>query len=139
MIKNYLKIARRYLWKHQRFVLVNLFLTVADLYSQLSLSVIKRLKEITIRRILGANSMQIAYLLNSNFLLIVGLSLMVGGIGGLAITKVLLDSIFRIHVGVSWSTVIAAAGAIMLIVLLTMAGRLIGAVTGNPVKFLRSE
>jgi ABC-type antimicrobial peptide transport system permease subunit len=121
------------------FSLVTLFLTIAGLFSLLSLSVIKRLKEITIRRILGANSMQIAYLLSSNFLLIVGISLIVGGIGGLAVTKALLDSIFRIHVGVSWSTVIIAAGAIMLIVLFTMAGRLLGAVTGNPVKYLKSE
>lgn len=119
--------------------LVTLFLTIAGLASLLSLSILKRLKEITIRRILGAGSLHIAYLVSSNFLSIVSISLIAGGVAGLWLSRKLLDSIFQIHAGVSANAVVVATTAILLMVLLTIAGRLLGAVRGNPVKYLKSE
>lgn len=121
------------------FSLITLFLTTAGLASLISLSIMKRLKEITIRRILGAGSGQIAFLLSGKYLFIITLSLIVGGCCGLWLTNVLLGSIFQVHSGVSILSVFISGGLILLIVTLTIASRLLGVVTGNPVQHLKSE
>jgi putative ABC transport system permease protein len=109
------------------------------LASLLSLSITKRLKEITIRRILGAKASHIIYLLSSNFLVIISLSLIIGGVLGVWFTQFLLDSIFQIHAGASIYAVFVAAALMLLIIVLTITSRMFGVVHGNPVDNLKSE
>ena len=62
--------------------LIAVFLAATGLFSLVSLNLLKRAKEIAIRRVLGASTGNIAYLVNKHYLLIFMIGGILGGIGG---------------------------------------------------------
>ncbi|MEM6698119.1 MAG: ABC transporter permease [Bacteroidota bacterium] len=118
--------------------IMSVLLLIAGFAALLSMDILKRLKEITIRRILGAQAPHVAYLLGNRFFLIVVLNLVFGGIVGMYVAQKVLDGIYEMHGGVSTQTVIIAALAMLLVVAITISTRLIGVLRNNPAKTLNS-
>src|SRR5262249_6763773 len=81
-------------------------LTLTSLFALLSLQILKRMKEVAVRRVLGASGSSIAYLLNRNFVLILTLGALAGSTTGAILTNVLLDGIFKLNRGVSAAALI---------------------------------
>ena len=119
--------------------LIAILLTATGLFSLVSLNLLKRAKEIAIRRVLGASTGNIVYLINKHYLLIFLISGILGGIGGLYQAQFLLDEVFKIHQGVSIPATLLAISFVCLIGVVTIGGKLFGVLQTNPAETLKNE
>ena len=98
----------------------------------------KRVKEIGIRKVLGASVSSIVSLLTKDFIILVSIAIAIASpLAYYGINKWLQGFAFRIHIG--WSVFAIAAVAALLIALLTVSFQAIRAAISNPVKSLRTE
>ena len=97
-----------------------------------------RIKEIGVRKVLGASVMSITTLLSKDFLKLVILSFIIASpIAWYAMHQWLQGYIYR--VGISWWVFAGAGVTAVLITLLTISYQAIKAAVANPVKSLRTE
>ena len=101
-------------------------------------SVIQRTKEIGIRKVLGASTQNLIFILSRDFLLLVCIAFVMAiPVTLLAMNSWLQEFAYRIHV--SW-WVFAAAGLLAILIALLIVGiQALRATLVNPVKSLRSE
>jgi putative ABC transport system permease protein len=117
---------------------LSIFIACMGLFGLATLTVTRRTKEIGIRKVLGANALQLVRLLSKDFLLlIVVASLIAFPIGWWAMQKWLSDFAYRTTIG--WWVFALAAVASVMIALLTISTQSIKAAMMNPVKSLRTE
>ncbi len=100
------------------FAGVAILLTITGLFSLVSLNVLRRMREVAVRRVLGASAGQVAWVLNKSYGWIFGFAVVLGCVGGRFLATLLMNSIFKINIGVQpaalvWSTlgVLAVAAA----------------------------
>lgn len=124
--------------------LLNIFATVAILLAVLGLfglsayAIQQRVKEIGIRKILGASVSNLVTLLSKDFLKLVAIaSLIAFPIAWLVMNKWLEDFAYRVNI--SWWIFLVAGLLTVLITLLTVGFGAIRAAFANPVKNLRTE
>jgi len=125
-------------------VLMNLFSILAisvaclGLFGLISLSFLKRVKEIGIRKVLGASNLQVLALLSRKYLYLILVSVLVAvPVSYLVITKWLGDFAYRIDIG--WDLFLLPFIIILLVTGLTV-GMLMGqTVSLNPAESLRVE
>ena len=117
---------------------ITIFISCMGLFGLSLFTAGQRSKEISIRKVLGAGVVQITSLLTRDFLLLIGLSLMIASPVAWYIThRWLGDFVYRAPVGV-WIFVLSGS-LVLLVGLLTVSGQTIRAATARPVKNLRSE
>jgi len=121
------------------FAIISVLLTATGLFSLVSLTVVKRMKEIAVRKVAGARARHILVLINRGYFWIFLVGAAVGCFGGYALTKLLLDMIFKINSGITWSTLIYSVLVLFLIAAITSGIKVWQAVRTNPVKLLRME
>ena len=119
--------------------LIALLLAATGLFSLVSLNLLKRAKEIAIRRVVGASTGNIAYLINKHYLFIFFIGSIIGCVGGVYVGQFLLEEIFKIHEGVSIPAALSAVAFVCLIGALTIGGKLMGVLRTNPAETLKSE
>ena len=130
--------------EQQSSVLVTLFASIAILVSALGLlglaafAAEQKVKEIGIRKVLGASMKHIVSLLSVNFIKMVLIaSLIAFPISWWAMNKWLEGFAYRINM--SWWIFAGGAGIALLIALITVSAQSVKAAVANPVKSLRSE
>jgi ABC-type antimicrobial peptide transport system permease subunit len=97
-----------------------------------------RIKEIGIRKVLGASVTNITTLLSKDFLKLVVVSLVIASpVAGYLMYKWLQDFPYRVHI--QWWVFAIAGIAAVGIALFTVSFQAIRAATANPVKNLRTE
>lgn len=114
-------------------------LSVSGIYSLANLNIEKRTKEIGIRKALGASISNIVRLINKEFVIIMGIAVILGGIIGQILTGALLDEIYSFHIDVSIFIVALCGLLIFAVGILTTSGTIFKAAHANPVDTLRSE
>jgi putative ABC transport system permease protein len=98
----------------------------------------RRIKEIGIRKVLGASAGSVVGLLSKDFLKLVVIALIIAvPIAWFAMSKWLQDFAYRISI--QWWVFIAAAVIALLIAFITVSSQAIKAAIANPVKSLRTE
>ena len=98
----------------------------------------QRIKEIGIRKVLGASVANIVTLLTKDFVVLVGVAIVIAApLTYWGINKWLQDFQFRINIG--WTVFIIAGAAALLIAILTVSFQAIRAAVANPIKSLRTE
>ena len=98
----------------------------------------QRSKEMSIRKVLGASVRQIFLLLTQNFLMLVGVALLIAGpLGWLLMQRWLEDFEYRIEIG--WDVFVIAGVVAVAIALLTISSQAIRAAMANPAEALRNE
>lgn len=98
----------------------------------------RRVKEIGIRKVLGASAGSLVGLLSKDFLQLVVIALIIAvPIAWFAMTKWLQDFAYRISI--QWWVFIAAAVIALVIAFITVSSQAIKAAIANPVKSLRTE
>ncbi len=119
--------------------LLALVLSSIGLYTLVSLNVIKRVKEIGVRKVLGASINNILILVNKQFFWL----LLIAAIAGSALSYFAIDSlmasIFTVYQAVSPFTVLAPFFALLFVALFTASTRIFKTAIQNPVKSLRYE
>ena len=120
------------------FAGLTIFVGCLGLFGLVVFSAEQRIKEIGIRKVLGASVPNIVQLLSKDFIKLVLLSILIASpIAYYAMHKWLQDFAYRIDI--SW-WIFALAGVIaLLIALLTVSFQAIKAAVANPVKSLRTE
>jgi putative ABC transport system permease protein len=108
------------------------------LLSIASFVILRRTKEIGIRKILGASGAKIAAMLSKDFLSLVLISILLAfPVAWWVMNKWLQSFAYRIHI--SWWIFLIAGAAAIFIALITISFQTIKAALANPVKSLRSE
>ena len=125
---------------------VNLFLAVTatllsliGMYNLVSLDVIRRTKEVGIRKIQGAPVHVIMFLLSKKFLVVLVVASVVGSAGGYYMSVMLLDSIWDYFVEITAGMMILAALIMITATVLTIIFKVGRAAMRNPVESLRYE
>lgn len=117
---------------------MSIIISCLGLFGLATLAIEQRMKEIGVRKVLGASVSQISSILTVNFLKLVFISIIIAApLAWYAMSKWLEDYPYRINMNF-WIILIAGAGSI-LIAVLTIGSQAIKAATANPVKSLRSE
>ncbi|HEY5406483.1 MAG TPA: ABC transporter permease [Ginsengibacter sp.] len=101
-------------------------------------NVLQRTKEIGIRKVLGASTGHLIYLLSKDFLLLVGIAFIVAVPVTWFVMKGWLND-FAYRINISWWIFLIAGFIALLIALLTVSFQAIKAAIANPVKSLRTE
>ena len=115
-----------------------IFISCLGLFGLASHSAEKRVKEIGVRKVLGASVQRIVLLLSGNFLkLVLMANLIAWPLAWFAMNKWL--SAFAYRIEITWITFAVIAFVSVLIALITISFQSIKAAVANPVKSLRSE
>ncbi|MBS1577735.1 MAG: ABC transporter permease [Bacteroidetes bacterium] len=120
------------------FALTAMFISITGLFALTAFIISRRAKEIGIRKILGAGTIDLSLLLGKDFVRLVVIAVVIAiPLGWVAANKWLQGFVYR--TSISWFTFLAAALIIVLIAILTMSIQTIKAAIANPVKSLRTE
>ncbi len=109
------------------------------LFALSSLIILKRTKEIGIRKVLGAGIVSVMELLNREILIILLIACSVATAAGYFAVEALLDSVFAYHVDVTLWHLTLASIATFLVGLVTVSWQVYKVATSNPVEALRYE
>jgi putative ABC transport system permease protein len=120
------------------FTLLTISIACLGLFGLIAFTAQQRVKEIGIRKVLGASISQVVSLLSADLLKLVLLSTLIATPIAFFIMQLWLEN-FAYRTTISW-WIFAAAGSIaVLIAMLTLSFQAIKAAIANPVKSLRSE
>jgi hypothetical protein len=120
------------------FAFLGIFISCLGLLGLVMFTAQQRIREISIRKVLGASIGSLFSLLSKDFLLLVLVAFVIGSpIAWWAMNNWLLD--FAYKVPINWWVFVLAGGAALLIALLTVSVHAIKAAITKPVKNLRTE
>jgi putative ABC transport system permease protein len=114
-------------------------LSAAGIYALASLNIARRIKEIGIRKVLGASIGSILTLLNREFVIVLSVAAVVGSLVGFFVTDTLLRLVSVFHIPVGIIPVMTCALVIFGIGILTTSATILKAARSNPVDTLRTE
>jgi putative ABC transport system permease protein len=116
---------------------IAIFISCMGLFGLAAFTANQRTREIGIRKVLGADVLQLVSLLSWEFILLVGLSTLIAApLAGWGMHRWLDDFAYR--TSMPWWIFVLAGVAAVAIALLTVSYQAIRAATANPVKSLRS-
>jgi len=120
------------------FAAIAIFLSCLGLYGLASFMAAQRIKEVGIRKVLGATSANIVYLFSKEFIILIAIAFLIATpLAWYFMNRWLQDYAYRINV--SWWVFAAGGGAAIIIALATISFQAIKAAMANPVKSLRTE
>jgi ABC-type antimicrobial peptide transport system permease subunit len=120
------------------FAVIAIFLSCLGLYGLASFMAAQRIKEVGIRKVLGATAGNIVYLFSREFIILITIGFVIASpIAWYYMHKWLQDYVYRIDI--SWWIFIAGGAMAVIIALLTVSFQAIKAAIANPVKSLRTE
>lgn len=118
---------------------VALLLSITGLFTLVSLNIIKRMKEIGVRKVLGASIAHISRIINTQFIIIVLISCVGGVYVGMSMSDMLMGSIWEHHQSPTLITALASCVLLILACILSVAFKTYNTAKMNPVDVLRSE
>jgi hypothetical protein len=118
---------------------ITLLLSATGLYTLVSLNIIKRMKEIGMRKVLGASVANITRIVNTEFVVILTLASGLGAWAGFVQSDLIMGSIWRYYQSPGASTFVISVGLLFLISLTTIGYKVYKAATMNPVDSLKQE
>jgi ABC-type antimicrobial peptide transport system permease subunit len=120
------------------FAAIAIFLGCLGLYGLASFMAVQRIKEVGIRKVLGATVNNIVALFSKEFIILIGIAFLIASpIAWYFMNKWLHDYVYRIDI--SWWIFLIAWLLAAVIALATISVQAIKAAMANPVKSLRTE
>jgi predicted permease len=120
------------------FAAIAIFLSCLGLYGLASFMAAQRLKEVGIRKVLGASIQSIVYLFSREFIVLIGVAFVIA----CPITWYFMHDWlqqYAYRTSLSWWVFLSAGAVAMLIALVTVSFKAIKAASSNPVTNLRTE
>ena len=121
--------------KNKLFILINVF----GLFTLVSLNIEKKMKEIGVRKVLGASVANIAGVINLEFIINLGIATVIGGTFGYLVANWLMDSIWEYYLKLSLISLSISVAAMIAIAVLAVGQKTIYTALLNPTKTLRDE
>ena len=120
------------------FAAIAIFLSCLGLYGLASFMAVQRIKEVGIRKVLGASTSNIVYLFSKEFILLIFIAFLIATpLAWYVMNQWLQNYAYRINI--SWWLFAAGGLAAIIIALATISFQAIKAAMANPVKSLRTE
>lgn len=114
-------------------------MTGIGMYSLVSLNIVKRMKEIGVRKVLGASVLNIAGVINYEFIINLSVATILGGAAGYVMADGLMSSIWKYYLQVGALSLGLSAVVLLLIALSSVGYKTISTAMLNPTKTLRDE
>jgi hypothetical protein len=118
---------------------IAMMLSATGLFTLLSLNIIKRMKEIGVRKVLGASVSNITRIINTEFVIILVAASGLGSWLGFMMSNMLMGSIWKYYQGVNVVTFIVSIGLLFTISFFAIGYKVFTVATMNPVNSLRDE
>jgi len=120
------------------FSLLAMLISCLGLWGLITFAAQQRVKEIGIRKVLGATVVNIVAMLTKDFIVLVCIAIAIAApLAYWGVHQWLQDFAFRIHIG--WTVFVVAGIAAILITLITVGIQAIKAAVANPAKSLKTE
>ncbi len=120
------------------FAAIAIFLSCLGLYGLASFMAVQRIKEVGIRKVLGATAGNIVYLFSKEFIILIAIAFLIATpMSWYFMHQWLQDYAYRINI--SWWLFATGGLVAIIIALLTISFQAIKAAIANPVKSLRTE
>lgn len=137
-IENFYKQENQLAQLYKIFAAIAIFLSCLGLYGLASFMAVQRIKEVGIRKVLGASACSIVYLFSKEFIILIAIAFAIATpLAWYYMHQWLQDYAYRIDI--SWWLFAAGGLAAIIIALATISFQAIKAAMANPVKSLRME
>ena len=120
------------------FAGIAICISCLGLFGLATFTTAQRVKEVGIRKVMGASGKQIVYLLSKDFLLLVCLAFLIAAPIAYLTMKSWLEG-FAYRTSLSWESYVLTGVLVFLLAFLTMSVKILQTAKGNPVDSLRSE
>lgn len=118
---------------------IAIILSATGLFTLVSLNIIKKMKEIGVRKVLGASVTNITRIINTEFIIVLMISSILGCAMGYFLVDMLMDSIWDYYQNTNVTTFILSVLLLFTVSGLTIGYKVISAANMNPVNTLRDE
>ncbi len=119
--------------------LIAVILSATGLFTLVSLNIVKRMKEIGVRKVLGASVANIATVVNKQFAIFMLIAFVLGAGMSYAMVEPLMASIWTYYSGLTIFTVIISILVMVVISLLSVGYKIYSAANSNPAVILKDE
>lgn len=119
--------------------IVAMFLSATGLFTLVSLNIIKKLKEIGVRKVLGASMANLTRVINAEFIIILVIASVIGAFGGSWMSAMLMKSIWKYYLEATPTTLIVSAMILFVISALSIGYKVYNTTRLNPANVLRDE
>lgn len=114
-------------------------MTGIGLFTLVSLNIVKKMKEIGVRKVLGASIANIAGVINFEFMINLGIATAVGGTLGYMAANWLMKSIWAYYLKMGLISLALSVIAMVMIAILSVGYKTLSTASLNPTKTLRDE
>jgi putative ABC transport system permease protein len=118
---------------------VALLLSAAGLLTLVSLNIIKRMKEIGVRKVLGASAFNILRIINTEFVIIVLIACVLGSYAGAFLSEAFMSSVWDRHKEPTAISVLVSCVVVLTACLLSVSVKTYHTARMNPVDVLKDE
>lgn len=115
------------------------FLSIVGIFSLAQINVARRIKEISIRKVLGASFKELLLTINRSFTLILLIALVLGSALGYLISDQVLGLIYKYHAAASVPVSLLSGAFVVLLSLIIIAKVVLTPANANPVYGLRDD
>jgi ABC-type antimicrobial peptide transport system permease subunit len=119
--------------------IVALLLSATGLFTLVSLNIIKKMKEIGVRKVLGASTANITRIINTEFVVILLISSVFGCVASYMLVDLFMGSIWKYYQSTTETTFILSIAVMFTISALAIGYKVFSAASMNPVTTLRTE
>jgi ABC-type antimicrobial peptide transport system permease subunit len=119
--------------------IIAVLMSATGLYALVSLNIQKKMKEIGVRKVLGASVGSIVGVINFEFVAILSGASIVGGALGYFMTDKMMDAVWEYYSPVNFLTLAFCIALLFVVAAFTVGYKTIGAAFMNPVNTLRDE
>jgi ABC-type antimicrobial peptide transport system permease subunit len=120
------------------FAAIAIFLSCLGLYGLASFMAVQRIKEVGIRKVLGASVQNVVMLFSKEFIALIAVAFIVASAVAYYFMNQWLQA-YTYRIGLSWWIFLSAGLLSLFIALITVSSQAIKAAIANPIKSLRTE
>lgn len=114
-------------------------MTGIGMFTLVSLNIVKKMKEIGVRKVLGASVLNIASVINLEFVINLGIATLIGSAAGYMMADSLMDSIWEYYLKLGAMTLMISVLGILIIAIASVGYKTITTASLNPTRTLRDE
>ncbi|MFZ6012448.1 MAG: ABC transporter permease [Bacteroidota bacterium] len=119
--------------------IVAMMLSATGLFTMVSLNIIKKMKEIGVRKVLGASMVNITRVINLRFIVILSIASLLGSALGAFLSDALMDSIWDFYQSAGLITFIVSVAILFVVSALSIGYKVYSTARLNPALVLRDE
>lgn len=118
---------------------VAMLLSATGLFTLVSLNIIKKMKEIGVRKVLGASVGNLTKVINAKFMVILGIASVLGAFAGAYLAALLMKSIWKYYLEATPSAMVISAVILFVVSALSIGFKVYNTTRLNPALVLRDE